>query len=30
MRFSGFETGIHGFKVHQDSHYATEVNALYR
>ena len=30
MRFPGFEPGIHGFKVHQDIHYAMEDNAIYR
>ena len=29
MRFSRFELGIHGFKVHQDIHYAMETNANY-
>ena len=30
MRFPRFEPGIHGFKVHQDIHYAMEANANYR
>ena len=30
MRFLRFEPGIKGFKVHQDIHYAMEVNANYR
>ena len=28
--FRGFESGIHGLKVHQDIHYAMEVNAIDR
>ena len=30
MRFPRFEPGIHGFKVHQDIHYAMEANAIFR
>ena len=30
MRFTRFEPRIHGFKVHQDIHYAMEANALCR
>ena len=30
MRFQRFEPGIHGFKVHQDIHYAMKANAIDR
>ena len=30
VRLPRFEPGIHGFKVHQDIHYAMEANAYYR
>ena len=30
MRFPRFEPGTHGFKIHQDIHYAMEADAKYR
>ena len=30
MRFPRFEPGTHGFKVHQDNHYAMEANTSTR
>ena len=30
VRFARFEPGIHGFKVHQNIHYAKEANAIFR
>ena len=30
MRFPRFEPGIHGFKAHEDIHYAMEANAIFQ
>ena len=30
MQFPSFEPGIHWLKVHQDSHFAMEANAIFR